>query len=144
MATRTTTDEQDKIVQFSTTEQPALKWSTEALWDLTVESTHEFNQVLSKLSGPHKRIPFIYESYGAMIRGIEVPVLRGQEWTPWRQPLVDFILAYRRIYHQSYHNGGNAPNSLLVNFHELDPVVFPDEYVLEGSHARRHRFAMQR
>ena len=144
MATRTTTDEQDKIVQFSTTEQPALKWSTEALWDLTVESTHEFNQVLSKLSGPHKRIPFIYESYGAMIRGIEVPVLRGQEWTPWRQPLVDFILAYRRIYHQSYHNGGNAPNSLLVNFHELDPVVFPDEYVLEGSHARRHRFAVQR
>ena len=99
-------EEHDKIVQFASTETEGLKWSQETVWDLNIESTHAFNQVLSKLSGPFKRVPFIYESYGAMIRGIEAPLLRGQDFQPWRQQLVDFILAYRRIYAGAYENGG--------------------------------------
>ena len=119
MADRRTTDTDDKIVQFATTESTAIKWSHEHDWDFNTESTHGFNLVVSKLCGPHKTIPFKFESYGAYIRGIEVPTLRGQEWIPWRQPIVDFIVHYRRIYHASYRNGGGAEKSLLVNFHEL-------------------------
>ena len=81
--TRITTDhDTDKIVQFTATERNALKWADDECWDLNTESTHGFNRVLSKLSGPHKSVPFRFESYGAMIRGIEVPLLKGQEWKP--------------------------------------------------------------
>ena len=119
------------IVQFSVTERNAEKWADDHCWDLDCESTYQLNQVLSKLSGPTKQIPFKYESYGAMIRGIEAPILKGLDWTPWRQPLVDFIVAYRQVFNNSYHNGGGAPVSLLVNFHELDASLrslnFDDE-----------------
>ena len=144
MSSRKTTDEHDKYVQFSTTERPALQWSLEQKWDLNVESTTAFTAVVSKLSGPFKTVPFKHESFGALIRGIETPLLHGHDLTPWRQLLVDFIVEYRKCYHQSYANGGGAGTSLLVNFHELDPDVFPDEFVLEGGHARRLRFAVQR
>ena len=63
--TRNTTDhDTDKIVQFTATERNALRWADDACWDLNTESTHGFNQVLSKLSGPHESVPFRFESYG--------------------------------------------------------------------------------
>ena len=104
--TRITSDpDTDHIVQFTSTERNALKWADDECWDLNTESTHGFNRVLSKLSGPHKSVPFRFESYGAMIRGIEVPLLKGQEWKPWRQKLVDFILSYRQHFRNAYTTG---------------------------------------
>ena len=60
--TRITTDhDTDKIVQFTATERNALKWADDECWDLNTESTHGFNRVLYKLSGPHKSVPFRFE-----------------------------------------------------------------------------------
>ena len=133
-----------RVVQFATTEKEALAWATKNLWSRTAEATSQFISLTSQLSGPGKFIPFKYETYGSYIRGIEAPLLEGQSWSPWRQKLVDFILSYRRHFAGSYENGGGQASALKVNFHELDPSVFPDEWVQEGLNARRIRFVVQR
>ena len=85
--------------------------------------------------------PFFYESEGAKLRNIRCDLQVSPNFVPWRQQLVDFLVAYRELF-PAWQHAGQA--IIGVNFHGLDPVVFPDEYVPEGRMARNMRFVVQR
>ena len=85
--------------------------------------------------------PFFYESEGAKLRNIRCDLQVSPNFVPWRQQLVDFLVAYRELF-PTWQHAGQAV--IGVNFHGLDPDVFPDEYVPEGRMARNMRFVVQR
>ena len=130
-----------RIVQFATTEKSAIEWANTHTWQLNASTEHNIRLIVSKLQGPWKMLPFFFESEGAKLRGIRCDVHLNSSFTPWRQVLVDCITAYRR--HFPTWNAANR-QGVLVNFHELDPIRFPDEYVLEARAARNFRFVIQR
>ena len=105
----TTLDESKRIDLFQTVEKLALEASAKGrLWDMNSAALLNFIRLVSHLHGEHKLLTIDCPSFGGMIRDIKVGLLKGQEWTPWRQPLVDFIVAYRHHYAGSYANGGGA------------------------------------
>ena len=130
-----------KIVQFSTTEKGALDWAAEWAWLPTASAEHNIRTLISKLNGPHKLTPFEFESEGAKLRGIKASIHESIDYMPWRQELVDTLVLYRQHFPGWNAAGGNV---VFVNFHALDPNVFPDMFVPEGRAARNFRFLVQR
>ena len=130
-----------KIIPFQTTEKLAIEWASTWTWQTTASTEHNIRSILSRLQGPFKLIPFVYESEGAKMRGIKANLHESASFTPWRQPLVDSLVVYRRHFPQWGAAGGQA---LLINFHALSPNTFADEFVPEGRAARNFRFLVQR
>jgi len=143
-------EKEPKVDKFSVIESVAVKFIAGYVFDVNADVDHNLRTVVARFAGPHKHAVLDHESYGAMIRALKVQRFLPFETPPWRQRLVDAILAYRQNYPQwGALQGGGAQwmqgrTALRVNFHELDRSVFPDEWVVENVLARTVRFMLQR
>ena len=142
-------EDKQKISQFPTVEANAVKFAAKYVHDEEADVDHNLRTTFSQFAGPHKFAVVDSQSYGAYIRGITHPRFTSHTARDWRHELADFVIEYRRSYPAWPNAGfGAAQNAgrtgLLVNFHQLDPKRFPDEWVLEGPLARATRFMVQR
>ena len=79
-----------KHQSFGAVEANALKWAKTNSINQVESVEFQLEKAKAQLTGPHKNVPFTFQSAGAFLRGIT-----HAEGANWRQPLVDFIDQYR-------------------------------------------------
>ena len=99
--------EEPKIQQFTTIEANAVRFVSNHVLDEESDADHNLRLIVSHFAGPFKFAVFDTASYGALIRGIQVPRFRPTEAPNWRHELVTFIKKYRQRF-PGWDGGGHG------------------------------------
>ena len=125
----------ERKFNFASQEKNALSWIATHGYEPTASLEWNTKRLLGQLVGPYKGTFFTTRGYGSFIRG-------GSEQTNQAFSLLaSFVTTYRNRHPDWQTAGGHVET---VNFHGLDPDVFPDERTPEAQTARRMRQVMQR